>query len=284
MSRLSQFFKPVEAVVPNAELPNVVEVLDFGYAIHVADDPVTTGTKAREIAILQIERLKNIKVEPRSVQEAYLHTATGLALAFGRALARRKQAWKEDREAALQNLIKKESRLYESRKSTSGLALAWKLLGPVILGIAGVLVGQIVSLVVPDEIAQQTGKKLPSILMGLVFVFVGRAYTFWITDKKRQRLESEYRERCYQADQSYLLGKQQEYNFFFARCCEAWKEYTGQDYPKGASYEMVMEGDIATRRMFEQRIRSHNQSALLVLRRAVRIVRRKKKKKEIVPA
>jgi hypothetical protein len=259
-------------------LPNVDEILDLGYAAHAADDAALRGTDAQTNAKQIIARF--IAMEPRNDTEAaYLACAQAIVLTHGRALARRKRTWEGALDAARLERERLLDRIRQSRHQNSWLSLVWRLLGPVILGLTGYLVARVLAFVVPDDIAAQTGHNVPSILMGLVFVFIGRSVAFWLSDQQRSAIELHYDARCYQADIAYELGKREEHHYYRARLCEAWKQYTDEDYPKTASYEMVMAGDIETRKRLERQRLVFNRTTLWLLRRAARLLRGKKSKK-----
>ncbi len=259
-------------------LPNVDEILDLGYAAHAADDPALKDSEAQSNAKRIIARF--IAMEPRNDTEAaYLACAQAIVLAHGRALARRKRAWEKSLDAARTEREHQLDRIRQSRHQNSWLSAGWRLVGPLILGLSGYLMARILAFIVPPEIATQTGHNVPSILMGLVFVFIGRSVGFWMSDQQRSAIELHYDARCYQADIAYELGKREDHRYYRARLCEAWKQYTDEDYPTTASYEMVMAGDIETRKRLEHQRIVFNRTTLWMLRRAARILRGRKSRK-----
>jgi hypothetical protein len=260
-------------------LPNVDEILDLGYAAHAADDVALKGSDAQTNAKHIIAQF--MALEPRDDTEAaYLACAQAIVLAHGRALDRRKRTWESALEAARLERERLLERIRQSRHQNNWLSLVWRLLGPVILGLTGYLVAQVLAFIVPAKIAAETGHSLPSILMGLVFVFIGRSVAFWIVDQQRSAIELNYDSRCYQADIAYELGKREEHHYYRARLCEAWKQYTDEEYPKTPSYELVMAGDIETRKRLERQRLVFNRTTLWLLRRAARILRGKQSKKQ----
>lgn len=264
-------------------LPNVDEILDIGYAAHAADDPLLRDTEAQAMAKQIVAQF--MALEPRGDTEtAYIACARGTVLSHGRALTRRKQTWEKALLRARQVREARLERIKESRFQNGGLNLAWRLLVPVILGLTGYLFARVISFFVPIEIASQTGHKIPSILMGLVFVFIGRSISFWWSDFQRGVIELEYNSQIYQADMAYELGKSMEHKQCRARLCEAWKQYTGEEYPSTASYELVMAGDIETRRRLERQRQVFDRSTIYLLRRIARLLRGRKWKKDEMPA
>jgi hypothetical protein len=256
-------------------LPNVDEILDLGYAAHAADDPALRGAVAQENAKHILAQF--MALEPRNDTEAaYLACAQGIVLAHGRALDRRKRAWEGTLEATRLERERSLERVRQSRKQNNWLSLVWRLLGPLILGLTGYLIAQVLAFFVPVKIAAETGHSLPSILMGLVFVFIGRSVAFWLSDQQRNAIELNYDSRCYQADIAYELGKREDHHYYRARLCEAWKQYTDEDYPRTASYELVMAGDIETRKKLERQRLVFNRTTFWLLRRTARLLRGKR--------
>ncbi len=261
-------------------LPNVDEILDLAYAAHAADDSSLTGTDAQANAKRIIARF--MAMEPRNDTEAaYLACAQTMVLAHGRAISRRKRTWESSLESARLERERMLQRIRDARHQNSWLNLVWRLLGPLILGLSGYLVARVIAYVVPVDVATQTGHNIPSILLGLVFVFIGRSVSYWISDQQRGAIELQYDARCYQADIAYELGKREEHQYYRARLCEAWKQYTDEEYPKTASYEMVMAGDIETRKKLERQRLLFNRTTLWMLRRAARLLRGRRAKPQV---
>ncbi len=258
-------------------LPNPDEALNFGYALHCSDDEALKGTHTQRLAIATIERFRALKGEPGSAEEAYLGSIYGIILSHARGLTRRKQAWLKELSEAAGERQRKLQKMQDARKSSAPIAIVFKQVAPAIMVLAGYLFGKVIALVVPGEIASQTGERMPSLLVGLVFLFVWLKATAWYNDRERERIEVTYRASCQHADLSYELGKRTEYRLYRSKLCEAWKEYTDKDYPETASYEMVIEGDISTRQAFERKMSSFDRETLWFLRRILKMIRRPKK-------
>jgi hypothetical protein len=150
------------------------------------------------------------------------------------------------------------------------------LLGPAILALSGYLFAHMLGLFVPPEVASETGTKVPALLMGLVFVAIGHSVSFYLSDLQRSKIETEYNSRCYMAFVSYEIGKLKEYRQCRQQLCEAWLQYTGEEYPVTASYQMVMEGDIEARRVLERHLQIFNTGYIRFVMRLVRILRGKR--------
>lgn len=255
-------------------LPNVDEVLDLGYAFHASDDEALKGKGSQHYAREIVQRF--MALLPRDDTEmAYLSCIQSIALAHGRALTRRKRGWENALERASTQRGAALARIRQARFQNAYLNFAWALVGPITLGLAGYLAARMIGMLLPDEVVAQSGHRLPSILMGAVFLVTGRTLAAWWRDAQRNTIELEYAAHCYEADLAYEVGKQEEHRYYRARLCEAWKQYAREDFPKTASYEMVIEGDIATRQRLEQHRQSFNRSYLWLLRRIARLLRRR---------
>src|SRR6266446_124309 len=94
---------------------------------------------------------------------------------------------------------------------------------------------------------------------------------------QRNKIESEYNSRCYLAFLTYEIGKLKEFRQYRKQLCEAWLEYTGEEYPITASYQMVMESDIETRRQLERHLQVYDTGYIRLPMRMIRILRGKRK-------
>ena len=146
-----------------------------------------------------------------------------------------------------------------------------------ILGLSGYLFAHLIAVFVPEEVATQTGSRIPAILMGLVFVAIGRSIGFYMNELQRNKIEAEYNSRCYLAFLTYEIGKLKEFRQYRKQLCEAWLQYTGEEYPITASYQMVMESDIETRRQLERHLQVYDTGYIRLLMRMMRIMRGKRK-------
>jgi len=267
------------------KLPNVDEALNIGYALHSADDPALKGRTAQQNARIVVEKFLALEVEPDTPEEAYLTGVRAIVHSQARGITRRKEQYRRDLRAAEQRRRRQRQRLRESRRSGDWLNSAWRLLGPLILGLSGYLFAHVIGAFVPEDVASQTGTKVPSILMGLVFVAIGRSVSFYLSDLQRNRIETEYNSRCYLAFLTYEIGKLTEYRQYRKQLCEAWLQYAGEEFPVTASYAMVMESDIETRRQLERHLQIYNSGYLRLARKAMRIVRGKQRdgRERLVP-
>ncbi len=258
-------------------LPNVDEALNIGYAMHSADDPVLQGKIAQQNARMVVKHFLALETKPGTAEDGYLTCVRAIVHSQARGLARRKERYINDLKAAQLQRRRKRNAIREARRSTDWLNSAWRLLLPVILALAGYLSARAIGGFVPEEVSSQTGNKLPAILMSLVFVAIGRSLGFYMGEMQRNRIEAEYNSRTYLAFLNYELGKLKEFRQYRRQLCEAWLAYTGEEYPITASYQMVMEGDIETRRQLERHLRVYETGYVRLLMRFIRIIRGKKK-------
>lgn len=268
-------------------LPNVDEALNIGYAIHAADDPALKGHMTQRNARIVVEQFLALQAEPDSPEEAYLNCVRAIVHAQSRGITRRKEQYVRDLKAAELRRRRQRQRIRQSRRSSDWLNSAWRLLGPFILGLSGYLFAHVLGQLIPGDVASQTGTRVPSILMALVFVAIGRSASFYLSDLQRNKIEAEYNSRCYLAFLTYEIGKLKEFRQYRSQLCDAWLFYAGEHYPVTASYQMVMESDIETRRHLERHLQIYNTSYFRFVARMVRVVsgRRKpdKRKPEVEP-
>jgi hypothetical protein len=258
-------------------LPNVDEALNIGYAIHSADDPALRDKLTQEDARLVARKFLALEAEPGSPDESYLNCVRAIVLSHARGISRRKERYIQDLKAAQLRRRRQRDAIRRSRRSNDWLNSAWRLLGPLILGLTGYLFAHVVAVFVPDEVATQTGSRIPAILMGLVFVAIGRSVGFYLNEMQRNKIESEYNSRCYLAFLTYEIGKLKEFRQYRKQLCEAWLEYTGEEYPITASYCMVMESDIETRRQLERHLAVYDTGYIRLLMRMIRLLRGKRR-------
>ena len=258
-------------------LPNVDEALNVGYAIHSADDPALRNKIAQQNAQIVVERFLSLEAEAGSPEEAYLTCVRAIVHSQARGISRRKEQYIQDLKAAQLRRRRQRNSIRQRRRSNDLLNSAWRLLGPVILGLSGYLFAQLFAVFVPEEVATQTGSRIPAILMGLVFVAIGRSVGFYVNEMRRNKIESEYNSRCYLAFLTYEIGKLKEFRQYRGQLCEAWLQYTGEAYPITASYQMVMESDIETRRQLERHLQVYDTGSIRLIMRMIRILRGKRK-------
>ena len=256
-------------------LPNVDEVLNLGYAVHVADDPAS-GEEARSLARRVLDRFYSLRAS-NDTETAYLSSAEGIMLSMGRGITRRKQQWEKTLRQAEADRVAELVRLRAERFNNAYLNLIWSLVQPGFLLALGYVTAQIVGLLVPEQVAEATGHRAPSIAFGLLFMLLGKWVSYMLLEKKRDEIELECRARSFQAQLAYDYGKLSEFRLYREQLCEAWKQYTDEEYPQTASYSMIMIGDAETRKRLEQQRESFGKTNIWLLRRIARLIRRNKK-------
>lgn len=259
-------------------LPNVDEALNVGYAIHSVDDPALRYKISQQNARIVVEKFLALETDPGSPEEAYLSCVRAIVHSQARGITRRKEQYIQDLKAAQLRRRRQRNSIRQSRRSNDWLNSAWRLLGPLTLGLSGYLFAHVVAVFIPEDVATQTGSRIPAILMGLVFVAIGRSIGFYMNEMQRNKIEAEYNSRCYMAFLTYESGKLKEFRQYRRQLCEAWLQYTGEDYPITASYQMVMESDIETRRQLERHLQVYDTGLVRSILRVVRLVRGKRKR------
>jgi hypothetical protein len=260
-------------------LPNVDEAIDIGYAFHAANDPALAGTQSQKLAERITEQFLSLAAQPENAAEVpYLACVQGIALSYGRGISRLKNEFSKRIERAKEERKRRENQLRGSGVSSGAMAALWKLVGAFILGAIGYLFARVVgSHVVSTNVAMQTGTQLPSIIVGGTAAFFGRYISVWWNNRLRDSIAREYDAECYGAFLDYERGKLRAYKQSRTRLCEAWREYTGEAYPDTASYQMVIEGDIETRKSLERNLLASNMSDARRILRLFRTIRHSRK-------
>jgi hypothetical protein len=260
-------------------LPNVDEAIDIGYAFHAANDPALAGTQCQRLAERITEQFLSLTARGENAAEVpYLACVQGIALSYGRGISRLKNEFSKRIERAKEERKRRESQLRGSGVSSGAMAALWKLIGAFILGAIGYLFAKVVGAhVVSSDVVMQTGTQLPSLLVGGATAFFGRYVSVWWNNRLRDRIAREYDAECYRAFLDYERGKLRAYKQSRTRLCEAWREYTGEDYPDTASYQMVIEGDIETRKSLERTLLASSMTDARRIFRLVRTIRHRRK-------
>src|SRR5262250_2758581 len=147
-------------------LPNVDEALNIGYAIHSADDPALRNKIAQQNAQLVVKQFLALEAEAGSPEEAYLTCVRAIVHSQARGIARRKERYIQDLKAAQLRRRLQRNAIRQRRRSNDWLSSAWRLLGPLILGLTGYLFAHVFAMFVPAQVAEETGSRVPAILMG----------------------------------------------------------------------------------------------------------------------
>jgi hypothetical protein len=201
----------------------------------------------------------------------YLACVRGIALSYGRGISRLKDQFEKRIARAKEERKRREGQMRGAGLSSGAMAMMWKLAGAFILGAIGYLFAKVVGAhVVSSDVAMTTGTQLPSLIVGGATAFFGRYISVWWNNRTRDRIAREYDAECYRAFLDYERGKLRAYKQSRTRLCEAWREYAGESYPDTASYQMVIEGDIETRKSLERDLLA---SSVTDARRILRLVR-----------
>src|SRR5262249_35211949 len=134
-------------------LPNVDEALNIGYAIHSSDDPALRDKLTQENARLVAKKFLALEAQAGSPDDAYLNSVRAIVLSQGRGISRRKERYIQDLKAAQLQRRRRRNSIRQSRRSNDWLNTAWRLLGPLILGLTGYLFAHLLATFVPDDVA-----------------------------------------------------------------------------------------------------------------------------------
>ncbi len=227
-------------------LPNVDEILDIGHAIYTVDSPVMVGTNDYQVANRQLEAFLRLKPRRGTPEVPYLQGMTGVARGYARDLKRARNEWVQDLRGAQDERSRREKQLRDGSITKQGLNVLWRFVGPLILALSGLLFAQVVGETVPTAVVETTGRGIPSVLMSLAFLFIGRNLSVWFYNRQVGQITVAYDGRVFLADKAYASKKMIAIRYWRARGCEEWKQYTGKPYPRTASYLMVMKSDAIT--------------------------------------
>ena len=251
-------------------LPDVDEVLDIGHAIHGANDPEIRNTYDQKMCRKIVEDFMALKATPGTVEVPYLAAVQGVARSYGRSLTRRKKAYLEQLRKAAEDRDYKQNQLKGSRINNQVLRVLWPFVSPLIWGLTGFLTARVIGNIIPNEVAEATGTSLPSVLLSLAFVFLGRTLGTWYSDRQRSKIVREFTTRCSDAFMEYEIGKIREFELWRQRLIEEWKQYTGEDYPERVSYQIIMKGDLRAAKKTEENHRVYNTHDVVLLYRFLR--------------
>jgi len=153
-------------------LPNVDEVMDIGYALHASDDPALRDTEAQKLARQIVDDFRVLHPE-NYTEAAYLSCARSIVLAFGRAISRRKEQWKDQlRAAQLERQQAVEKMRETSVKNAWLLAFFWKIMPAIMLFMTGLVITQTVDPLPSD--ATKTMTWVASVIGGGLLALIGR--------------------------------------------------------------------------------------------------------------
>jgi hypothetical protein len=249
-------------------LPDIDEALDKGHAIHGADDPALAGTNSQKLAQRIVDDFFALRPTPDTAEVPYLSAIHDIARGYGRALTRERTLWAKEIAAAEAERKRRDSQI-RSRWESQGIGVMWKFLGPLILGLSGFLVAHTLGVTVLGDVADKTGTGIPSAIATLASILAGRILSRWWYDRRRDLIANACKVRLQLADEAYELAKLREFKHWRQKGVETWEQYTGEPYPERASYQMVMEGDMAARRNVQEHLVRHDKSDLQRFRDAV---------------
>ncbi len=246
-----------------ARLPNPNEMMNHGHTMYVVDDPL--GKKRVRVASNNNVR-RNLALEPRNdIERAYLFAANDIAISICRMLTSRRNAWSQAREKAEDEYNAELAQLAQARREAIGLTVSWGFVKTAAVGLLGYLMAQVVGVLVPAEIAAETGSKVPGFVAAIVFIWIFRWLTTTYATLTQNEIKDRYQQHIYEADTIYYEGKLMELRQYEADLHHAWFQYTGEQFEGRSSYVDVMENDVEAHRQRRRRLRN-NSTSVTVLR------------------
>lgn len=272
-------------------LPNVDEVVNLGHAMHLADDSTLEGKHSQTVARNRVKLFLEIQTDAGTPERAYYECVSDIANSIGRGITRRKEQYLERLETALEERNFRKELLRESRKGGRGLNAGWYILRPLALFVGGILIAQILGIFTPIGTMVHTAaaaqsssmavggwisliiNMLASFLAGIAFLLVGKSISIYWASYKSAQIGDSFRSMCYLAELAYEEAKLRELTLFRRQLCQAWKLYTGEEYPDTISYQNVTESDILARHRIEQRAELSSMSDLRALVRFIKRIK-----------
>lgn len=264
-------------------LPSVDEAINLGYAMHVADDKDLRESKTQQVARRRLDLFMEVETPVGSPERAYYECVMDIATSLGRGITRAKEQYKKDLDIAKEKQAARREQIKDARKSGDWLNIVFRMLKPLLMFLGGLLVAQLISLFTPIGVmVKSAGAEnsqpvvvvviniVASTFLGLSFVLIARSISFYVMDFKRSRVDNDYRSECHLAYITYERSKQAQFKLFRGQLCQAWKFYTGQDYPETVSYEAVAEGDLAARQRMEFQMNRSSMGDMLTITRFLR--------------
>lgn len=258
-------------------LPTPSEAMTIGHAIHMVDDRTLAGTTMQRLANVVVKEYESIKTVSGTAEHAYLSSARGIINSYARALARRKQAWLDERKEATDAYNEKRATRVAMKRTMLGFRAAWHYVGAVAMAFAGYLIAMVISIFVPAKVAARTGYEAPSILAGFALIALWMAFIMYLDDYRNDSLRNEYDARIARADRLYAEGKLRDQSFAWQSMLAAWKMYSGENFPATLAYHVVAEADLHSSRQVDLQVINIQRQALRYLHRVVRRILRKKK-------
>lgn len=229
-------------------------VMELGYALHVVDDPLSAGTKARRLAEQLIDALMAARAPEGSPDHVYLCKARAIILSLGRGITRRKMSYRHDMEAADSYRALELSRIDSERTQSFWSNLLYRTL--LSGGIGFALMESLLPFVHlhfqhNGSSVQMTGLA-PSMLLALIFAAGSKVAFSKLEDIRYRSVFQHYEWIRLQAIHGYERGKLKEFERNYVEIKRVWRDYTGRDAPRSVTFATVIADGIRTQEWLER--------------------------------
>ena len=243
-------------------------VMEIGYAIHVADDPVSVGTKSQRLAGNLVDDFDNlIKIQDDKCDGddiAYFFKARAIAVSLGRGISRRKLTYREDIERAEKYRALEIARIDKERTQTFWTTMLYRTL---ISGGIGFAIMETLRPFVHFHY-EHAGTQVimtgfaPSVLMALLFASGSKVVFSKMEDLRYRTIFAHFEWKRSQAIHAYESGKLYEFERNYTEIKRIWRDYTGHEAPESIPFAAVIAENIQTLKWQEQEQRRQMSSAL----------------------
>ncbi|MDO8518018.1 MAG: hypothetical protein Q7S26_01860 [bacterium] len=226
--------------------------LNFGYALHAADDEGLKGTAEGRLANRQADKFNSLTAAEGTPDWEYLTQVETIVLSHARGITRRKKAQLEELRNAARQHMEALQNFRGSRSQSNLLNILYSkagmngLLMALLAGIGYFLAQTIGPFLLPYLPQSAHDGRAPSFLAALIFAGLGRFVSAKWTDFSQSRIERNYQRLYHRAKLTYEQGKLDEIQKHREWLCILWKQYMGEEYPEKPSYAVVIKADINT--------------------------------------
>jgi hypothetical protein len=171
-------------------------------------------------------------------------------------------------EAAQRERAYEEKSLISSRMLITNFKFWMKLLAIGALGATGYEIAQLVK--------TTTGKTLPALIIGALFVLVGNYLSNWWNSYRLRKVNNHYNLRVLMAAQLLEERRLEQFRIHWRQASWLWKQYTGEGLPEDLpSHLFVMECEAEGQKQWLRQEHSLSKSDLSLLLESVRTIARK---------
>jgi hypothetical protein len=264
-------------------------VLDIGYMYHVARASVFHGTPNQETALQIVRRFAALSADGDVDGTMFLLGVQSVAVSYGNAVSRTSTLYMSEFEAAQQERAYEEKAFRSSRMLITNIRFWMKLLAIGALGATGYEIAQLIGYVLPEQLKTTTGKTVPALIIGALFVLVGNYFSNWWNNHRLRKINNRYSLRVLMAAQLLEERRLEHFRIHWRQASWLWKQYTGEDLPEDLpSYLFVMECEAEGQKQWLRQEHTLSKSDLSLILDSVRAAARKiskpKRERKLPPA